>query len=500
MKILHISDSHVSDTDQFRKDPLKDALRELETGDFDLFIHSGDVTDMGRNEQFELAADYFDGVSVPRIIVPGNHDKRSGGLPLFKQTIGPAKGVEFIGEEAVVIYVDSAVNDLDSGRVGTVQFKVIKDTLNEYHDKSVKIVVLHHHTIPIPWTGKERNVLSNAGDLLDLFIKTDVDLVLSGHKHFPNTYKLENTLFINAGTVSDRKTRYGDTNSYNVILVDEEEITVQIKRYNGHVKTKNYARSRKNLFTEFGRRRARIAQISNTFISDSYRFREGAFKDGAQHLNELDPDLVVHCGGIVEEGIAKDYWFASSLLEEIEAKILLTPAGRDINYLGYQLYSENFGPLDQTYDLEGVYLRGISSAQYDSNEGVVGETERTSLFREFSGGGSNFQILFLHHNVLPIPHSREKGLLEDSGDLLRGAVDNEVDLILTGTSSHPFATKINDTVVANANSFSSVYQRSLYGNSFNLIDIYEKVVVVSEINCLWGTWRIMGMWSIENSL
>ncbi|MBS3813267.1 metallophosphoesterase [Candidatus Bipolaricaulota bacterium] len=499
MKILHISDTHVTDTGQFREEALTSALAELASNDFDLFIHSGDVTDMGRKEQFERAADLFDDISIPRIIVPGNHDKRSGGLTLFKQNIGPARGVEFIGEDAVATYVDSGVNDLDEGRVGTVQFNMIKDTLNSNQDKSLKIVVLHHHTIPIPWTGKERNVLSNAGDLLDLFIKSDVDLVLSGHKHFPNTYKLENTLFINAGTVSDRKTRYGDTNSYNVICVDKDKTRVHIKRHNGHVKSKTFARSRKKVFTHFGGRKARIAQMSNTFISDSYRFREGTYKDGVQHLNDLAPDLVVHCGGIVEEGIAKHYWFANSLLKKIEATVLFTPAGRDINYLGYQLYSENFGSLDQEYDLNGVYLRGISSAQYDSNLGVIGETERTSLFHEISEHDADFKLLFLHHNVLPIPHSREKGLLEDSGDLLRESVDNNVHVILTGTSSHPFATRINNTVVANANSFSSIYQRSLYGNSFNLIDIYEKIIVVSEVNCLWGTRRILGMWPVNNT-
>ena len=150
--------------------------------------------------------------------------------------------------------------------------------------------------------------------------------------------------------------------------------------------------------------------------------------------------------------------------------------------------------MDQEYSLEGVYLKGISSAQYDSEEGIVGETERARLFQEMNEIGSKMKILFLHHNVLPIPHSREKGLLEDGGDLLRGSVESEVDLVLTGTSSHPFATKINDTIVSNANSFSSVYQRSLNGNSFNLIDIYEKAVVIFEINCLWGTQKILGIW------
>jgi len=494
MRILHVSDSHVSHSESFNREALLSALGELDSGDFDLFIHSGDVTNRAKREQFEEAADLLSAVDVPAVIIPGNHDKRSGGLPLFKQSFGPPKGVRELND-TLVVFLDSGVNDQDDGRVGQVQFEMLKENLSRHEDISTKIVVLHHHTVPIPWTGKERNVLSNAGDLLELFLRSDVDLVLSGHKHFPNSYKIEGTVFVNAGTVSDKKTRYGDTNSYNVIEIDENRSRIKIKRENGRVKEESYKRSEKRVFTDFGEKIARLAQISNTFISDTYRFRDETYKDGVKHLNELEPDLVTHTGGIVEEAIPKNYRMAREALKRIKPPIVYTPAGRDINYLGYQLFSENFGDMDQEYELEDIYLRGVSSAQYDSNEGVIGETERSRLFQEMNKAGADYKVLFLHHNVLPIPHSREKGLLEDSGDLLRGSVESKIDLVLTGTSSHPFATKVNDTVIANANSFSSVYQRSLYGNSFNLIDIYEKAVVVFEVNCLWGTQKILGIWN-----
>ncbi len=494
MKILHVSDSHVSLSERFNREALLSALAELNSGDFDLFIHSGDVTNRAKREQFEEAADLLSVVDVPAVIIPGNHDKRSGGLPLFKQSLGPPKGVKEL-DGTLIVFLDSGVNDQDDGRIGQVQFEMLKENLSRHEDISTKIVVLHHHTIPIPWTGKERNVLSNAGDLLELFLRSDVDLVLSGHKHFPNSYKIEGTVFVNAGTVSDKKTRYGDTNSYNIIEIEKDRTRIKVKRENGRVKEESYKRSEKKVFTDFGKKIARLAHTSNTFISDTYRFRDETYKDGVKHLNELEVDLVIHTGGIVEEAIPKNYRMARQALKKIKPPIVYTPAGRDINYLGYQLFTESFGEMDQEYELDNIYLRGVSSAQYDSNEGVVGETERSRLFQEVNEAGADYRVLFLHHNVLPIPHSREKGLLEDSGDLLRGSVESKIDLVLTGTSSHPFVTKVNDTVVANANSFSSVYQRSLFGNSFNLIDIYEEAVVVFEINCLWGTQKILGIWS-----
>ena len=119
------------------------------------------------------------------------------------------------------------------------------------------------------------------------------------------------------------------------------------------------------------------------------------------------------------------------------------------------------------------------------------------MLEHFNRHPDKLNCLFLHHNVIPIPHSREKGLLEDSGDLLYDIVDKKIDLVLTGTSSHPFAVKINDTIIVNANSVSSVYTRSISGNSFNMIDIYENLIVVYEVNSLWGKKKIIGMWEIS---
>jgi hypothetical protein len=107
--------------------------------------------------------------------------------------------------------------------------------------------------------------------------------------------------------------------------------------------------------------------------------------------------------------------------------------------------------------------------------------------------------LFLHHHLVPVPHSRERGLLEDAGDLLRESVDGAIDLILTGTSSHAYAVRVAGTIIVNASSVSSVYQRSTFGHSFNLVDVYEKAVVAIEVNSLWGARRTLGLWSRNDS-
>ena len=493
MKILHISDTHIGKKEHFNINSLDIALNELKENDIDLLIHSGDITQDGKLKYYKKARGIFEEVNVPCIIVPGNHDKRSGGLSLFEKFIGPSNGVSEIGD-AVVIHVDSGISDTDIGRVGMVKFDMIKDALADYSKKPIKIVVLHHHILPVPKAGRERNVLSNAGDLLDLFLKADVDLVISGHRHYPNVHRIENTVFVNAGTTSDRKTRYGDVNSYNIIQVEEDRLSIKTKRIDGSEKEKEFPRKDKRIFYDFGEKLFRLVHISNTFISSSSNFLKNHFCNAMNMINSLEADLAIHCGGVVEEGVNRDYELAKEYMDGFDIPVVYTPAGRDINYLGYELFSEYFGKMVQSYKHEDIHFQGVSSAQYDSPIGYIGETQIEKLFKRLDEEENSFRSIFLHHNILPIPHAREKGLLEDSGDFLREVVDQNVDLVLTGTSSHPSAMKIGNTVVVNANSMSSVYQRSRYGNSFNVIDIYENEIVVYEINSLWGNRKILGIW------
>jgi 3',5'-cyclic AMP phosphodiesterase CpdA len=97
----------------------------------------------------------------------------------------------------------------------------------------VKIFMLHHHLLPIPGTGRERNIVNDAGDVLEVLVDCGVDLVLSGHKHVPYAWRLENMYVVNAGTVATLRLR-GDTKPcYNVVEVRGDHMTVS-RRYPFH--------------------------------------------------------------------------------------------------------------------------------------------------------------------------------------------------------------------------------------------------------------------------
>src|SRR5439155_24775729 len=48
------------------------------------------------------------------------------------------------------------------------------------HPSALNVFVLHHHLLPIPGTGRERNVVYDAGDAIECLQRAGVHLVLSG--------------------------------------------------------------------------------------------------------------------------------------------------------------------------------------------------------------------------------------------------------------------------------------------------------------------------------
>ena len=86
--------------------------------------------------------------------------------------------------------------------------------------------MLHHHLLPVPGTGRERNVVYDAGDCIECLQRAGVDLVLSGHKHVPYAWRLENLFVVNAGTVSSRRLRGKTRPCYNVIEIADRHVDV----------------------------------------------------------------------------------------------------------------------------------------------------------------------------------------------------------------------------------------------------------------------------------
>ncbi|PKQ10279.1 MAG: 3',5'-cyclic-nucleotide phosphodiesterase [Actinobacteria bacterium HGW-Actinobacteria-9] len=203
-----------------------DELNELEP---DVVIVTGDLTDMGFRQEFVAAHRLLSGLKCERrMVLLGNHDARNVGDEHFTELFG-SRNVELEYNGIHVLGVDSSEPDLDSGRVGRARADWIEEKFGEAED-GFKIVAMHHHLVPVPGTGRERNIVYDAGDLLRSLANCGTDLVLCGHKHVPNVWRLEDMLIVNAGTACSHRLRGRVRPCYNIIEIrDRSHVRINLK-------------------------------------------------------------------------------------------------------------------------------------------------------------------------------------------------------------------------------------------------------------------------------
>jgi Icc protein len=224
LTICQISDIHCG-SPYFIPDLLERSILEINDVEPAAVVVSGDLTNAGYRQEFETAAEYVQRFRCENVmVIPGNHDSRNVGYIHFERLFGERYScIDF--EDAVMVGVDSSEPDLNDGRVGREHYEFIRRSFSGA-DEKLKIFVIHHHLIPIPGTGRERNIIFDAGDVMELLNEVGVNLVLSGHKHVPYSWKLEDMFIVNAGTASTTRLRGNTRPCYNVIEIEDGRVRV----------------------------------------------------------------------------------------------------------------------------------------------------------------------------------------------------------------------------------------------------------------------------------
>jgi 3',5'-cyclic AMP phosphodiesterase CpdA len=171
------------------------------------------------------------------MVIPGNHDSRNVGYVHFRRHFGdrygryrqefdPVRAERLRATGFTVAAVDSSQPDVNDGHVGRERYPWIREQYTDPDD--IKIFLIHHHLVPIPGTGRERNIIADAGDLLAELTELDLDVVLSGHKHVPFFWGLNGILVCNSGTAATKRLRGLTPSSWNELHVDASTIKVYL--------------------------------------------------------------------------------------------------------------------------------------------------------------------------------------------------------------------------------------------------------------------------------
>ncbi len=501
IKILHFSDIHFTERPQFILEDYMKTVNLINTIPHDFSIFTGDLTQDGLVDEYVYANKMRKKIKSPKTYwIIGNHDSKNGGFEVWDKLIGPREFYE-VDEtnDILLIGLDSCIPDRDSGRFGREALNYTSKILQQHGEGKIKIVAFHHHLLPIPKTGRERSNAVDAGDMLSTLLEHRVDVILTGHKHHPNVYKIEDTIIINGGTTSSYKTRSGGQRTLNYIEIQpKKDVKIRTLNVEGALiesSLKTITR-RFRMVNSAGGKWLRIVQLAGTDFGSTWNEQREIFNKSMELIKNLNADILVHCGNLTANGKSEEYDTAITAFTPYLKKYLFCPGPNDYKNYGEILANKYFN-FDNRVEINNSFFYVLNTATAESDVGVVGRTALNKIAQDIYFTKQNvtepFYTIAMHHHLLPMPTTKESSTLEDAGDVLRLIVDQQVNLVLTGHLGKAFCTRVEKTTFVNCNTLSSELKMSL-DNSFNIIDIStEGGIVVSEMIVPSGFRRILGI-------
>lgn len=270
LTIAQLSDIHVGGPLSYSEEQMKHIVERVRALEPDVVVVAGDLTTAGYEWEYEEVAAWLDTIEFPKVVIPGNHDARNVGYLHFKDRFGDAfsrhreafdttRAERLQASGYTIVGLDSSEPDVNEGRIGRDRYPWIRAQFDEPDD--MRILAVHHHLVPIPGTGRERNTVTDAGDLLLALTDLDVDVVLSGHKHVPFFWGVNGMLICNSGTAATRRVRGSTPPSWNELRVDASTIKVFV----------HYQDGRRELSVVFSRKTRALTRESFTMTDDFLR-------------------------------------------------------------------------------------------------------------------------------------------------------------------------------------------------------------------------------------
>ena len=228
MLIAQISDIHVGP--EFREETFQKGVDEINRLDPDIVLVTGDLTENGLLSQYQRASELLRGINCrSKVYTSGNHDYRNTGYLLFRHFFNSSPVIRRKG--VTITVVGTARPERNDGEAGHRQIVWLEKGLSKA--KGFKLVMMHHHLVPVPDTGPNTIPILDAGDVLRALGRSRADLVVCGHRHRPWKWTLNRIPIIHAGSFSSERLRGFFSNSYNILEIDGDTFTAWLKIVGG---------------------------------------------------------------------------------------------------------------------------------------------------------------------------------------------------------------------------------------------------------------------------
>ncbi|MEQ1565759.1 MAG: phosphodiesterase [Myxococcota bacterium] len=146
MRIVQLSDPHVSASEPRNAAFLERAIARVPSVGADLVLLTGDLVDRGTAEEYGQLVDLLSACAVPVFVLPGNHDDRRQLVRTFAQPYLPPEGfVQYTLEDGPVriVALDTVIPRQSGGELCPERLGWLDARLAEAPDKPT-LVAMHH--------------------------------------------------------------------------------------------------------------------------------------------------------------------------------------------------------------------------------------------------------------------------------------------------------------------------------------------------------------------
>lgn len=192
----------VSDTPRWY-DETEDFVEALnKRNDIDFVVHGGDVSDFGLTKEFMWQRDILNKLSVPYVVLLGNHDCLANGIEVFQNIFGEVN-FSFIAGKTKFVCLNTNALEFDYS-FPVPDFQFIEQEFESRRDEYEKTIVAMHVR---PFSEQFNN---NVANVFQRYIKEYPNLYfcLNGHDHQLTSDDLFDDGVIYYGTPNVAKKRY----------------------------------------------------------------------------------------------------------------------------------------------------------------------------------------------------------------------------------------------------------------------------------------------------
>jgi 3',5'-cyclic AMP phosphodiesterase CpdA len=225
-KFIQIANTLISGNPSSHEEFINKAFNQInQIEDIDLIVHCGNLTKNSLEEEYKAACRKLKTFKDDVLLVPGSSDMKPPAWEFWEKYIGD-QNPSFENEKIYFQGLNSTTTDSNVGFVGRKRLNRTIDKILKRSHRKIIGTAFFHNSVPTPlsvW----RTELTDSGDVLSQFARSQVDLVLNSTPSINFNIKIENSVFSNGGNL--RKNHFDPT--FIEILIYKDGLTI-VKEHN----------------------------------------------------------------------------------------------------------------------------------------------------------------------------------------------------------------------------------------------------------------------------